>query len=313
MNFRLLITCLLLLPPALAHGETDPGEGQEEPNWVDDSHTVMIDQTQAATRWLDDFFGDADYDVERAESFLRLQFIEDWDQEDGNELKVRVRGKVELPKISRRLSLVFADDDDDNATTEEQSEQDRFGLQLEVKEGSRSRIDATLGWSGGHLRPGVRYRNEGPIATDTSYRYIQRLEFDHKDKVYTTGLVDLNHSLNSTNVLRWSNRAVWGEESEGVEWRSRISLRQIWNQGTKKPTAFNYYAAVSGVTRPEERVKNYRLGALWRRRVYRDFLYLSFEPAWNYRKRELEDERTSVWSLTMKLEIALHKERDKGD
>ena len=64
----------------------------------------------------------------------------------------------------------------------------------------------------------------------------------------------------------------------------------------------------AGVTRPESFVKNYRLGFLWRRRIYRDYLFVEFEPAYNLRRRLYEDDRAGVWSMAVRFEIALEQE-----
>ena len=79
-----------------------PNDIEPEPNWVDTSHTYAADTAQSMTEWMDDFFGDPTYDAERAESFLRLELEDDWESEDGHDLGVKLRGKVQLPKISKR-------------------------------------------------------------------------------------------------------------------------------------------------------------------------------------------------------------------
>ncbi|MFV8819108.1 hypothetical protein [Haliea sp. E17] len=316
MNLRTLpFLVLLLAPPWAVAEEQAPGTTSADAgddSWLDNSQEAMSNRTQALTEWLDGFFGDPNFDVERAESYLRLQLIDKWDEDDGNDTKVRLRGKVELPKLSRRLAVVFAGDDDDDSIDGEGGD-DSFGLQWQIDHGGNSRFDATLAWGGGDVRPGLRFRNQGPVTEDTSYRWIQRLEYDRDENLFTTGLVDLNQSLSDTKLLRWSNRVMYGEETDGVEWRTRLSLRQVWNPEAKRPVAINYYASINGITQPDQRVKNYRLGLQWRRRVYRDFLYLTLEPAWNYRQRQPDEERAGAWSFAARLEIDLHqKSRDRS-
>jgi hypothetical protein len=277
-------------------------------NWVDTSHAVMTNQAQALTEWMDAFFGDPNYNLEQAESLLRLEVVSDWDQDDGNDFKLRLRGKVQLPRISRRLNLVFSGQDSDDLSEEEKKDEDRVGLQYEVRTGDRSRFDATIGWAGGSLRPGIRYRNEGVINDKRTYRYIQRLQYEDGENFFTTGQVDLNHFLDETNIIRWSNRGKWGQHTDGVEWRSRLSLRQVKDIHARRPIAINYYGTINGVTRPDAFVKNYKLGAIWRRQIYRDFLFFEVEPAFNYRRRKLEDDREPAWSLVLRLEIALERD-----
>jgi hypothetical protein len=288
--------------------EYDPDDFDGDINWVDDSHAYVTNQAQALTEWMDDFFGDPEYNLEQAESQLRLELIDDWETEDGHDFKIRLRGKVQLPKISKRLNLIFSGEESELDDEEDRRVNDEVALQLNVRERRRSRVDLTMGFSSGHLRPGVKYRNEGPIDDRHSYRFIERVQYSDKEKFFSITQLDLNRIVDEDSVLRWSNRGIWGERTNGVEWRTRLALRQRINPDARRPIAVTYFGAITGETRPEKFEKNYRVGFLWRRQVYRDFLFLELEPAYNYRRKEFEDERKSVWSMVVRLEIALQRD-----
>ena len=295
--------------------EADPQsiETEEPPiNWVDNSHTAVADQAQAMVEWMDDFFGDPTYDLEKAESYLRLEFDNDWEQGQGSDFGVRLRGKVQLPKISQRVDLLFSEEDGDSADREEREDIDNVSLQVNVREGDRSRFDATMGFSSGNLKPGVRYRSEGDLDFGRSYRYVQRLQYEDDEKFFTIGQADLFQAFNDRDVMRWTNRIKWGENTEGAEWRTRLSLFQRFKQDTKRPLAMNHFVSVRGETRPTSFIKNYRLGTVWRRQVYRDFLFVEMEPAMNYRRRDYEEKRELSWSFVIRLEIALARDFSRG-
>ncbi|MEH6587297.1 MAG: hypothetical protein V7720_12110 [Halioglobus sp.] len=284
-------------------------ETEEPPlNWVDSSQSVAAEQAHAVVEWMDEFFGDPSYDLEKAESFLRLELENDWEQNEGNDFGVRLRGKIQLPRISKRVDLIFSEEETDATGREEREDLDSISLQLKVREGDRSRFDATMGFSSGHLKPGVRYRNEGDLDFGRSYRYIQRLQYEDGENLFTVGQVDLFQAFNERDVLRWSSRFKYGDHSEGVEWRTRLSLFQRFGQGTKRPLALNHFASIRGETDPTSFIKNYRLGTLWRRQVYRDFLFVELEPAMNYRRADYEDTRELSWSFVIRLEIALSRD-----
>lgn len=329
---------LLLIVPALAWGQSaaqaaparvddsqqapggradmaqEPGEtGAEDPNdipltWMDTGHSFATTQALSLAQWLDDFFGDPEYDADRAESFLRLQFVNDWDEEDGNNIKVRLRGRIQLPSLSKRVSLVFSGEDGDELTEDELSLQDQVGLRVAVKESRRSRFDATLGFTSSGLRPGLRYRLQDTFTERDSYRYTQRLQWEGDEGFYTTGQVDLNHHIDEDNNLRWSNRVVYGEESDGVEWRTRLAWRQRRDPYSKRPYALSYFGAINGVTDPSNYVRNYGLGLEFRRQIFRKFLFLEVVPSWNYRRRNFEDDRDTAWSIVLRLEVALERD-----
>lgn len=295
--------------------EADPQsiETEEPPiNWVDNSHTAVADQAQAMVEWMDDFFGDPTYDLEKAESYLRVEFDNDWEQGQGSDFGVRLRGKVQLPKISQRVDLLFSDEDGDSVDREDREDIDNVSLQVRVREGDRSRFDATMGFSSGNLKPGVRYRSEGDLDFGRSYRYVQRVQYEDDEKFFTIGQADLFQAFNDRDVLRWTNRIKWGENTEGAEWRTRLSLFQRFRQDTKRPLAMNHFVSVRGETRPTSFIKNYRLGTVWRRQVYRDFLFVEMEPAMNYRRRDYEEKRELSWSFVIRLEIALARDFSRG-
>jgi hypothetical protein len=268
-----------------------PGEAPLEPgeppvNWADYSHAYVTDQAQALTEWMDSFFGDPNYDIEKPESLLRVEWVNSWDEEDDEKSKVRLRGKLQLPAISKRLNLVFSGedgDDLDNIVEDDRDADDRVGLLYTVGERNRSRVDLTLGISTDELRPGIRYRNQGPIGERHRYRFTQRL-------------------------LRWSNRALYGEESKGVEWRSRVSLsRRLRSEEKKRNRVITGFTSVKGFTDPSY-VRNYRIGALWRSQVLRRYLFIELEPSYNWRKNNDDDDRDGVWQFVLRFEIALEQD-----
>jgi hypothetical protein len=321
---------IVLLVPALAWAEQQPVElheaavdpenppaedaneplddGEPPLNWVDTSHTVAADSAQALVEWMDNFFGDPSYDLEKAESYLRLEFENDWEQYEGNDFGVRLRGKVQLPKISQRVDLLFSEEDSEAADRQDRDQIDNVSLQVKVREGDRSRFDATMGYSSGNLKPGVRYRNEGGVELGRSYRYIQRIQYEDGEGFFTLGSLDLFQALNNNDVVRWGNRIKFGEDTDGVEWRTRLSLFQRWYEDSRRPLAVNYFATVRGDTRPKSYTKNYRLGAVVRRQIYRDFLFAEIEPAVNYRRPEYDAGREIAWSFVVRLEIALSRD-----
>ncbi len=311
---------LTVMLPVLAwagvlRAETPAEPTPDEPpvNWVDESHAYATDQAQALTQWMDNFFGNPEDDLDQAESFLRLITEFDWDQEDGTDFGVRLRGKVQLPRISSRIDLVFSGEEDaedleDVDPDERNSLEDQIGVRYNVREGKRSRFDATLGFSSGHLKPGARYRLEDTFGTASNYRFTQRLQYEDGENFYATSQLEMNRLLDEDTQARWVNRAIWGQHTDGVEWRTRASVRHRLAAATGRPLALSYYAAVRGVTQPDSFVKNYRLGVTMRRRVYRDFLFLEIEPAINFRRRNLDEGRGEYWSIMARLEIALERD-----
>lgn len=230
---------------------------------------------------------------------------------DGTDQGIRLRGKVQLPRISKRLNLLFSEEDGDAIDREERREQDNVSLQVNLTDKNNARFDATMGFSSGNLKPGVRFRYEDKLGDDQKYRYVQRLQYEDGENFFTLAQLDFYRAMSEDNVLRWSNRIKYGEKTNGVEWRTRLGLSRRFYENSKRPLAVNYFATIRGDTRPKSFIKNYRLGTLLRRRVYRDFLFVELEPAVNYRKPQYDAEREVVWELTLRLEIHLAQDLSK--
>lgn len=306
-----VIILLFAVPVSVWAEENEAVSNIEGPpiTWVDSSHTYATNQTQALTQWMDNFFGDPIDDLEQAESFLRAELIDDWEDEDGHNFKARLRGKVQLPQISRRLDLVFSGEENEAALSpEERDEDDSLGLQYELTEKDSSRLDLTLGISTGGVRPGVRFRNSNAIGERSSYRFLERVQHENDEGFYSTTQLDLYHAIGDNDSLRWSNRLRYGEETNGKEWRTSLSLRKRYFIDTQRPIATSVFMAINGVTEPESFTKNYKLGLLFRRQIFRKFLFMELQPAYNYRRENVDEQRHGVWSIVFKLEIALEKD-----
>jgi hypothetical protein len=80
-----------------------------------------------------------------------------------------------------------------------------------------------------------------------------------------------------------------------------------------RPIGVTYFAGASGFTRPDRYTNNYSIGFLFRRQVYRDFLFFELEPSFNYRKVDFDADREGLWRVVARLEIALQKDLLRAD
>ncbi|MEM8564153.1 MAG: hypothetical protein AAGF57_18085, partial [Pseudomonadota bacterium] len=328
---KIWLLTLLLTTPALAVSDAkasdSPVESDAAPvssgdsdsapssrNWLDSTHDYANQRAYQLAQWMDDYFGAPNYDLESAESLVRIDLKTEWDEENGTKEKIKLRGKLNLPKVSKRLDLVFSDDSGDELDSDQDLQQDNndVGLVYEVTEGKHDRFDLTMGLRWNRLRPGVRYRYQGGLWDNSNYRFTQRFQWDNDNGAFSTSQIEFNHGVSENRILRWNNRAIYGEETDGVEWITRLAmLQRARSKIAGHRVAMAYYGSIKGVTDPESYIKNYRLGVVYRRSIYRRYLFLEVEPAYNYRKKEPEENRQFAWSIGVTLEIALESGRHK--
>ena len=156
---------------------THPGEPG---NWADTSYRFVTSRGDSLAQWVDSFFYAPNTDAESADSVLRLLGEYQWDQEDGGEEKLRLRGKVDLPALDKRLSLVFSEDDDErrDVVPESQLERSDVGLVYRVTERARSLVYLSVGTNASlEFRSSLRMRYDYPLAEDWNLRLSERLYF----------------------------------------------------------------------------------------------------------------------------------------
>ena len=312
-----LSACLSLSPLALAD-DVGPAVSEEpiEPNgkqtgtWIDASHEYATNRAQALAQWMDDFFGAQVADSERADSFVRAIVADDWDELDGHDLKMRLRGQVSLPKISERVDLFFSGEEAEQTLTEDEREQESdVGVRLNFRDGKRTRIDATLSVrSGPALLPGVRFRYQQPISDNSWGRVTQRLEYHTDDGYRSRTNFDLNRALDDKRLLRWGGRIRYREDREYWDWNTGITYRTALEDHSKYPSAVEYFIAMSGRNEPNTFATNYRVGVLYRKQFMREFLFVELEPSYNWRRDEYEDERQGALGIVLRLEVMLDED-----
>ena len=92
------------VPPALQTADR---------TWLDRNQLKIRDWADHTSHKIDNWFGKTDPE-KPASATLRVIVDNSWNKHDGYEIKPRIRGKVKLPTLERKVSLVFGDDSLDN-------------------------------------------------------------------------------------------------------------------------------------------------------------------------------------------------------
>jgi len=309
-----LLCCLLFLAPdspVLGDEENAPatsGKGAPGgPHWVDDGHAFATNRAQALAQWLDDFFGAEVRDAERVDTFIRLIGVDNWDERDGHDPTVRVRGQLNLPKISERLDLIFSGEENEQTLTEdERSRENDVGLRFNVQDDDRLRLDATLSVrSNLALLPGLRARYQQPLSDDSWYRLTQRIQYDTSDGYRALSNIDVNHYLDEHSLLRWGARLRYQEDKGFWDWNSGITWRRWLDDHQRFPSAVEVYLSLSGRDDPQPFNSNYRVGVLFRQQFFRDYLFYEVEPNFDWRQDRRRDGREGVWGIVLRVEMML--------
>jgi hypothetical protein len=159
--------------------------------------------------------------------------------------------------------------------------------------------------SGPAILPGVRFRYQQPITDNSWARFTQRLQYHSEDGHRSLTNFDVNRILDDKSLLRWNGRVRFREEKDFWDWNTGITYRRWLDDHEKFPSAIEYFVAVSGRDQPENFETNYRLGFLYRKQFFRQFLYYEIEPSYNWRRDLYEDKREGVLGIVFRLEVML--------
>ena len=321
-NFVIVILCYLFFVPvvlALELGkcaETNNSDHDCEPSlvvekstWFDDSRNYVGTSADDLAIWIDTFFSEPRSDIESAKSSLRLTYENQWQEGDGSSENIKLRGKIRLPGINKRLSLVLTDEEDNESgvgsdlnTLSSDSEDTQLSLQYRARKGKRTRVDYGLGMSSslkGKAR--VRYRYQVPWSETTTHRVTETLYFVDGEGFGLRSRYEIDYMADDNRLVRWDNQAKVAEEIDGVEWSTRLSLAERLS----RQRAVSVFSWVNGETRPQTLTKSYGVGLLFRRNFYRPWLFLEVEPAYAWRRESVELSRHGAWLFAFRLEMMI--------
>ena len=287
-----------------------PQQG-EVPNWIDNSQGFVANASDELADWIDSFFGQPRTDLESADTILRLYLDSDWEQRSGHGEKVQLRGKIELPRLGERLSLMFSDEDDEEQElrqilpSPEHEQNSRLSLVYQAKQKQRFRLDYRLGLTSDiKLKANARYRYELPWREQLVSRLTETLYFVDASGFGLKSELQHDWLLNDNKLLRLSSKVDYAERFEGVHWNSNFGLhRRIGNR-----RALSYFVWASGETRPDYLTTAYGIGSRYRRNFHRRWMFYDIEPAYGWLRREEVDERRGTWLLTLRLEIVFQRD-----
>lgn len=282
-------------------------ETLDEETWLDSGYDYVDERAHNLAEWVDSFFGHPRDVADEARSIIRIRPQFEWDEEDDTDWKLRATGRLYLPRTSDRLSVVFSGEDGD--FDEEfydptmPTGDSAGGIQYQVRRERRSSAYLFAGMKAGpKAKLGARYRYHAPLPMieNTRWRASEEVFWVGGDGFTSLTRFDIDHALAENKLLRWANRVEIGEETEGWEWRTRLS----WIRRYGDRTAFRVFGDIRGETDPEL-LKSRGFGMGLRRNFLRDWLYWEIEPRYDWRKRRPEEDREGVASVRLRLEAII--------
>ncbi|MBF0657129.1 hypothetical protein IPZ60_00055 [Psychrobacter sp. NG25] len=298
---------------------------QEEPGWTDERREDVQDQLHEWAHKMDGWFGEPD-PKKPAKASLRVVLDTRWanDPKTGSYVTVepRIRGRLQLPVLERRLSLIIGDEDLDDDTFLKQSTTgdtyqainngdrlidsrktrednasialrwSRFNDEIEEQLGVKTDVDVGVrSIDDPYVKVSIdKDWYEGKkldISTDSFYRY--GLDSEH----YAKGALELqygksdNRFINNRTTVRYRNE----DDDERKDWNN--DLRQVHYLGHEKQ--LSYGVSASGYFESDKSgINSYGPAVSYRQPIWREWLYVQTELNYYNDKDEDKDHYPSA-------------------
>jgi len=293
---------------------TPETEGEENNGtWLDASQEYVTTQADNVAEWMDRFFGDVQAEEDAPYSTLRLRFEQEWDEENHFDSDVKLRGKVYLPNLNRRISLLFNEEDTgetgpDDLLIDERDTPQRVTVQYRARDKERYSVDYRVGIrSNLNIKTSVRYRYRYPFTDTLRGTASEEVLYLGGDGFASKTRLELDKILSENRMIQWHNKVDWMENEPGVTWASSLSL----DKRLSDTKAYGYFVGMNGANRPENIVHDYYVGVRYRQNMFRPWLFGEVRPSYRWSKAYPGAERENAMVILFRLEMVF--ERDLSD
>jgi len=285
--------------------------------WIDWFQRQLHRSACASALWFDGFFGDDRYAAEVDETHGRVALRTSYDEFEGFDVSLRARIHFTFPNMDRRFSAFLSREDESEAVedrgdtgagsplfVEEFEDQDwLIGLGYSPLSGKRRR----LSFSGGvkirsPLEPygKASYRRRFIFGEDTLLRLRNTVFWTTQRGFGNTVGIELSHVLAPHMLVRTSNFGTFAEDTEGVDWKSVLTLYHDLGEGNR---ALAYEVGWQGETSAPVTVEKIGLRVTYRQRVFRDWLFAEVVAGVNWPREFVDQPRKRSFLIGIGSEI----------
>ena len=293
--------------------------------WIDRMQASLYRRMCLTAAGFDGFFGNARFDDEYEATYGSLSVGTLWDQRDQLDPTLRFRVNMKLPQFNDRFNGFIGRTDPDEYVTDlrddfdtlprqfGQSEDDAVLLGLGYRQPVRggghfdASVGAKLDWPPAAFVKGT-YRLDQPFLERNLVRLHETIFWRDGEGFGFTSRIDLERLLAERFLLRWTSLGTISEDTEGVKWFSNVTLYQNLGGGR----ALAYQVGISGETEHDVDIADYGLRVIYRRHVFRDWLFLELRSSVGWPRETLAERRETNWGAGVALEMQFGERRRKG-
>jgi hypothetical protein len=262
-------------PEAGSQDKSDLSRSEKAQQYV----SLKVDKT---ANWFDSFFDDSHQVAEDASTRVRFRPELFLRQEQGAKVRVKVAAKVNLPNLSRKMSLVIGGDDgtgDFDNSLDDTLEGASIGVQAFGKQTKKWNLSLTAGVTLDDfaLFAGPRARYLHPLGDSSQIRFIQIFRWFTNNGWDTRSRLDFDHVFSNGIFFRQTvdgRRRADKYDEEGF--RTRVST--LVNQRLSNSSGLQYEWFTIFHTEPDSHVDSTTVALRYRKRYKYDWLFFEVVP-----------------------------------
>lgn len=269
--------------------------------WADTPHCLVDHHAQSTVRFLDDYYG-APSVTDKAGVFFRAIGETTVDQNGSLSPAMLFRADLQLPRINKRLSLVFENESTDinrQAGLPLPDSNASLALRWITVNMKRLQIEADAGVrSGPDVFVRMRLRRSWTLGQDNFLRLSQIVRYGVREELRAINQLEFTHALGNNLAATAFHSLDYQQTANGDT--------PTWLRGVLLARGIGLGAAASigmgeeGVVRPAWHTNSRFVWMRWRQQFMRDWLFYEVEP-------RLTQARDNGWdtlaSLTLRLEV----------
>lgn len=277
---------------------------------IDQTHENIAQQVDQTAENINQWFGETNSN-QNASATLRVLVDTHWNQDDGISLKPRIRGRIKLPVLEEKISVVFGDDDLDTENSQHASTASYAHNQnktFDYEQSKDENASLALRWS--QISERFNIKTDADIGvrsgSDVYLRFLAEKEWQHTEQLYSHFEQTYRYGIKSKHHLRseyeWlyqeaNNRAITHEiglsfDTDDGEnnWTWDNHLTQQHHFSGSRSLNYGLYAA-GGLNHEQPKLNSYGPFISYRQPIWRHWLFLQTELNYFNNKKENQSHR----------------------
>lgn len=296
-----------------------PTEVTENQTWTDKQQKSIRNWADRTANKIDGWFGETDPN-KPATATLRVLVDNRWDKHNGYDISPRIRGRIKLPTLQNRLSVVFGDDtlddeinnniaisninaeaDPDKKFNGKSARDDNSSIALRWSQTARRLpfdVDADLGIrSGSDIYARLKAEKDWDLGDDFYFHAEQIYRYGIDSENYLRTNLELTHARPDQPFLSNQFNVTYADEQDDdLTWNNRTYRQHQFF----KDNRFNYGIYTGGYYNDSDlRLNSWGPFVSWRQPLWREWFYVQGDL--NYFNDHRED-RSHYPSALVRLE-----------